>query len=340
MMNAIAVLRLLAASQALLSAVAFASSRNPVRVRVLGSTLSLAVVAYLVMPIAVAGGAPLTFLALALVSELIPLLLLVFTWIVFDDGPKLPRALSGVALAYTAAAAWVTFERDTLPILVFIVQFAKLALVGVAAFVVWRGREHDLVEVRRQLRAAFIVALVVAVAVVASVELLSRWRVPTEVELIGMGALFALSFAINLAFLRLNPSFELVAAQANAASLPELPQPPMDPLIVELLRLMTDQRLYAEHGLRIGQLALRLGVSEHHLRRAINQQLGYRNFSQFVNNYRLEEAARRLTSEPRTPVLTLALDVGFRSMSSFNTAFRARYGTVPTAYRAESLSNS
>ncbi len=341
MLNAIVVLRLLAASQVLLSAAALAWSNNPLRVRLLGCTLALAIIAYLAIPMAAAEGASPAFLGLALTSELIPLLLLALAWTVFDDTPKVPKTLACIALAYVAAAVCVTLDRESVPILVFVVQFAKLAFACAAIYVVWRGREDDLVEARLKLRPAFIVALALAVAVVVCVELVSRWRVPAPLELIGMGALFTLAFAINLAFLKLNPAFTLLAPRADSiVPAPAQTSLPTDPLIAELLRLMTAQRLYAEHGLRIAQLAQRLRVSEHQLRRAINRQLGHRNFSQFINSYRLAEAARRLVSEPRTPVLTLALDVGFRSMSSFNTAFRAQFGTVPTAYRAKSLSNS
>ena len=67
---------------------------------------------------------------------------------------------------------------------------------------------------------------------------------------------------------------------------------------------------------------------------------GRRNFNQFINRYRVEEAARRLVDEPRTPVLTIALDVGFRSISSFNTAFRAHYRKTPTDYRKSRLADS
>lgn len=340
MLNAITVLRLLAASQVLLSAAALAWSSNPTRVRILGAALSLAVVAYLVIPLAGAKGAWLTFLGLALASELIPLLLLAFAWAVFDDTPRFPKTLACVALAYVAAAVWVTVDRGSVPMVVFVVQFAKLALACAAIHVVWRGRDDDLIEARLKLRPVFIAALALAVVVVAGVELVARWRVPAQLEMIGMAALFTLSFAINLTFLKLNPGFALVAARPDDIPPSVQPDSPTDPLIAELLRLMTEQRLYAEHGLRIGDLARRLEVPEHQLRRAINHRLGHRNFSQFINGYRLAEAARRLTSEPRTPVLTLALDVGFRSMSSFNTAFRAHFGTVPTAYRAKSLSNS
>ena len=86
--------------------------------------------------------------------------------------------------------------------------------------------------------------------------------------------------------------------------------------------------------------ASRLKVPEYQLRRTLNQNLGYRNFNQFINRCRIEEAARRLRSEPRTPVLTIALDVGFRSISSFNSAFRSHFQDSPSAYRARTLPDS
>jgi len=48
-----------------------------------------------------------------------------------------------------------------------------------------------------------------------------------------------------------------------------------------------------EEGLTIGMLATKLAVPEHRLRRAINQSLGYRNFSSFINRARIEAASKR-----------------------------------------------
>ena len=113
-----------------------------------------------------------------------------------------------------------------------------------------------------------------------------------------------------------------------------------DPIIDELLRRMQDERLYADHDLRVASLADIVGIPEYQLRQKINQNLGYRNFNQFVNRYRIEEAGQRLVEDSRSPVLSIALDVGFRSISSFNTAFQTQYGVSPTKYRSDALSNS
>jgi len=44
--------------------------------------------------------------------------------------------------------------------------------------------------------------------------------------------------------------------------------------------------------------------------------------------YRLEQAEYR-----NTPLLTLALDAGFRSLAPFNRSFKDHFGTTPSEYR-------
>jgi AraC family transcriptional regulator len=54
---------------------------------------------------------------------------------------------------------------------------------------------------------------------------------------------------------------------------------------------------------------------------------------QYVLRARLRQAAIRLKST-REPVLSIALDCGFRDLSNFNHAFRAEFGANPTRFRA------
>jgi AraC-like DNA-binding protein len=75
------------------------------------------------------------------------------------------------------------------------------------------------------------------------------------------------------------------------------------------------------------------------LRRLINGQLGHRNFSAFVNGYRLSEVVAALAdpSQAEVPILTIALDAGFGSIGPFNRAFKAHTGLTPTEYRRAHL---
>ena len=102
---------------------------------------------------------------------------------------------------------------------------------------------------------------------------------------------------------------------------------------------MEDGRAYREDTLSIASLSQSLGVQEYRLRRLINGQLGHRNFSAFVNGYRLAEATAALAdpSQAEVPILTIALDAGFGSIGPFNRAFKAHTGLTPTEYRRAHL---
>ncbi|MEE8077952.1 MAG: helix-turn-helix transcriptional regulator [Pseudomonadales bacterium] len=333
MLTAILVLRLFAASQVLLFAAALGLAQNPPRIRILGCALAFGVITYLLLP-------PIdTYLgigmpkSLALFAQTIPLLLFLFTWELFEDDHPIPSSIWLAGLTYLVAAFWVALQWDRIEdseiaLLALLVQVGKLLFAVGTILLVWRGREHDLVETRAKLRQVFAIGLGSIVAAVVAVELLTGWQVPAVVELAGMTAIFLVTLTINLAFLKINPTFTLV--QAHALPTPRTTE---DPMIAELTRLMDEERIYAGHDLRIGDIAARMRVPEYQLRRLINQEMGYRNFNQFINRCRIDEAARRLISEPRLPVLTIALDVGFRSISSFNTAFRNSHNCTPSAYR-------
>lgn len=68
--------------------------------------------------------------------------------------------------------------------------------------------------------------------------------------------IFALALAINLAFLRLNPAFTLMSTQPVLPAEADI----KDPLISELTRLMKEDRLYADHDLRIADVAAQLKI--------------------------------------------------------------------------------
>lgn len=337
--TAILVLRILAASQVLLSATALVFSSNPHRTRLLGIALMLGVVSYLVSS-PVFGHINLEVGPwLSLPADVVPALLFFFTWDLFEDDREPPLFVWLIAAFYFVVALWVGLESGATNASVNIyllvpVQLAKLGFAIGAMFIVWRGRENDVVESRLKLRRVFTASIGVIVAAVVATELVTGWNVPELIELLGMAAIFIATLMLNLAFLRHNPSFVLRESRALA------PVSSEDTSLVDALNKLMNEFAYTNHDLRIADLAATLKVPEYQLRRTINRNLGHQNFNQFVNQYRIEEAARRLINEPRAPVLTIALDVGFRSISSFNTAFRAQYKKTPTDYRKSRLVDS
>lgn len=121
---------------------------------------------------------------------------------------------------------------------------------------------------------------------------------------------------------------------ASAAGAPESAR-----LVDGLSRLLDVDRVYRRPRLSIRSLADELGLPEYRLRKLIHEELGFRNFNAFLHHYRLREA-REMLSDPdqvRTPILTIALTVGYQSINTFNRAFRENFGETPSTFRTRSL---
>ncbi|MXY51664.1 MAG: helix-turn-helix transcriptional regulator [Gammaproteobacteria bacterium] len=86
-------------------------------------------------------------------------------------------------------------------------------------------------------------------------------------------------------------------------------------------------------------LADELRLPEYRLRKLIHEEMGFRNFNVFLHHYRLREACGMLSDrrQARTPILTIALTVGYQSINTFNRAFRQTLGETPSAFRARSV---
>jgi AraC-like DNA-binding protein len=197
------------------------------------------------------------------------------------------------------------------------------------------GRSEDLVEFRRRLRAwfVFVIGGHMALVVAAEVSVPGGNQLPIA-ELINL-----LAIAIEAgAFVALAARLRQDLFAAPAASAPA-PQPPGDAdaeLAAAIRRHFEDADGYRAPGLTIGVLAETLGVPEYRLRRAINRRLGYRNFPQFLNAYRVAAAQAWLRDpdKARLPILTIALDLGYNSVGPFNRAFKEATGMTPAEYRA------
>lgn len=101
-----------------------------------------------------------------------------------------------------------------------------------------------------------------------------------------------------------------------------------------LTALMETRKPFLDPNLTVSRLATMLHISPRHLSQVINESL-QRNFFDFVNAYRIEEAKKALGdfSANRRNVLEIAYESGFNSKSVFNTAFKKFTGLTPTQYR-------
>src|SRR6202049_4664503 len=89
-----------------------------------------------------------------------------------------------------------------------------------------------------------------------------------------------------------------------------------------------------EHALsnaRVGELAASLGISDRHLRRVTEAELGVSPI-ELAQTQRLL-LAKRLLAETRLSQTEIAFASGFGSVRRFNALFKSRYGLSPRALR-------
>jgi AraC family transcriptional regulator of adaptative response / DNA-3-methyladenine glycosylase II len=89
----------------------------------------------------------------------------------------------------------------------------------------------------------------------------------------------------------------------------------------------------ALNGRTVKELALELGMSERHVRRALDRETG-ESPSHLALAQRLATAARLLI-ESRMPITQIAFASGFQSVRRFNSAFRERYAMTPRQWRKQ-----
>jgi AraC-like DNA-binding protein len=102
-----------------------------------------------------------------------------------------------------------------------------------------------------------------------------------------------------------------------------------------LLQLMIAERPYRDPELTLPALAERLHTSPHKLSEVLNAELS-KTFYDFINGYRVDDVRQRL-ARPESKnfnLLTLALDAGFASKSTFNQVFKKQTGQTPSTYRS------
>ena len=88
---------------------------------------------------------------------------------------------------------------------------------------------------------------------------------------------------------------------------------------------------YAEN-LSLGEVAEQFHFSEAHLSRLFRQQTGL-TFSQYYAGIRIDHAVAELLSS-RTPIAEIAVQNGFSDARAFVSAFKKRYGVLPSDYRS------
>ncbi|MBZ0247588.1 MAG: helix-turn-helix domain-containing protein [Cyclobacteriaceae bacterium] len=222
---------------------------------------------------------------------------------------------------------WTGFRQITS----IVAHLMSLGFVLAGLYTALRTRHGDLVDSRIRFRNVFLSGTAALIGVTLIVELIPIHRDTIIVlQVLQRLGIFVITLFFLLSNFGLHSGFFFREVPKPKPPSAEDPQ-----LSTKLQALMEEQKVYKKEGLTIGLLAELMAVQEYRLRRLINGQLGFRNFNDFLNQYRVNEACEILSdpAQARKTILEIAYDLGYQSIGPFNKAFKDLKGTTPTAYR-------
>lgn len=302
----------------------------------------------------------LSFYLLFRLATLAPFILWVIAFKLFVDNGKIHPAawLAIVSFELTRGIGIAIFylnPQTINDISYFIVQMIpQVIMLSFAAhtlFLAYQGYSADLLEPRRRLRLTFLLIMGILLVVVVGADFINQFSrylldegqllIPDMPNYLVSLYILLMTFFFSQRIFKLDEAaIVLISSEGSASSRLKkngVAQSNVDPsILAQITKAMEEGKLYTQTGLTIADLAKNLSIQEYRLRRIINQQLKFRNFNQFLNNYRIAEAST-LLRESDTPISTIALDVGYASLSVFNKAFKERYRVTPTEFRNQEL---
>ena len=275
---------------------------------------------------------------------------MVLTWLLalklFDDSFEIRKVHTGIwvlavtSLIVRSIGSFYAHYGIELSVLTYFVTwgYSQLVLLGFslsAIYVAIRGFRIDLIIERRHERVIFVICAATLLLLMAGnrsvwvfgaiSEGVTSAVVPLPPVLYSIYAYFVMvglflwKFRlVNLSAFR-SPTRPLIASERE--------------LCAQIKAAMEEQKLYHEFGLTVAQLAEHVGSQEYLVRRAINKHMGYRNFSEFLNHYRITESVELLTDSDE-PITNVGLEVGYATLSTFYKAFKNMHDVTPKQYRA------
>lgn len=109
-------------------------------------------------------------------------------------------------------------------------------------------------------------------------------------------------------------------------------------LVARIMERVESRRLFLMPEITIRDICDQIDVPIHKASKALNTRLE-KNFYRFINEYRVETAKELLQSESDSEksILSIGLDSGFASKSTFNDVFKKMTGKTPSDYRAVAI---
>jgi len=105
-------------------------------------------------------------------------------------------------------------------------------------------------------------------------------------------------------------------------------------ILLSLNKAFIDGKVYMDSNISLAKIAKIVQCTPHALSQAINEK-HQKTYFEYIGEYRIEEAKRLLIQNPGIKISDIAYQVGYNSLSAFNTAFKKRSGSTPSNFRNE-----
>ncbi len=180
----------------------------------------------------------------------------------------------------------------------------------------------------------------------------SRWYLSLSLGLGGMWTIYALVFfayipvylagAISFSFLIIAWIFLAIKEQEVFLRLlpskyPSSHLSDVDRMAImqRVEQLLVKEKHFLDPSLSLAQLAKRAAVHPKTLSQVINESTG-KNFTHLINSHRVKHAQKLFSQAEmkEEKVIAIALDSGFRSLSTFNVVFKQYTKMTPSAFRS------
>jgi AraC-like DNA-binding protein len=102
--------------------------------------------------------------------------------------------------------------------------------------------------------------------------------------------------------------------------------------IEKLDKIIHEKELYKDPNLKLNDLARTINISDHRLSQLLNDNLG-KSFSTYINEYRIREACKLITTNDHLSFEAIGYEVGYNSKSTFYAAFKKVKDTTPALFR-------
>ncbi len=229
---------------------------------------------------------------------------------------------------------WINDQHlETLPILVFFILFLGYyfhyliyLLIGYRTLTKIKGVESKQAS-QQLIRLMFYGLLIIWLAYITN---LFEETIP---YIIGPVLYSIVAYAISFIVIK-NGLIEKISLQKYKST--QVSDDQIELLFNKVIKLFDNEQFHRSPDATLKNLAQKLNTSTQVLSMVINEKSNM-NFNNFVNQYRINHAIQLFKNQnyDHQNIASIAFEVGFNSISSFNTAFKKQTGTTPLSYRKE-----